>query len=387
LKNPSTNPNPSAVNAAIGTQRFATLDVFRGMTIFLMIVVNTPGAGAEPFPPLLHAQWHGITLTDMVFPSFLFAVGNAMTFSMKKLEQRSNTYFLSKILKRVALIFLVGFLLNWYPFVTWNEAGEIALKPITSMRVMGVLQRIALAFGFAAILIRFMSTRKLLLISVLLLLIYWILLYVFGTAGAEYTVAGNAIRTLDLLLIGEKNMYREQGVAFDPEGLLSTLPSIVNVIGGYLAGKLIIQKGKTFETIAKMMMVGAGLILAAMLWHYFFPINKKLWSSSYVAYTVGVDMLALGILFYLIEMRAWKTGVYFFCVFGRNPLFIYVLAAVISIFFYLPVFGVHIFDSINNLIQAIIPGSPGSLMFAITYALICWFFGWVLDKRQIYIRL
>lgn len=369
------------------SQRFATLDVFRGMTIFLMIVVNTPGSGAQPYAPLEHATWHGFTLTDLVFPSFLFAVGNAMAFSMKKFEQEGSRYFFIQVLKRTFLIFLLGYLISWYPFIKWNEGGKMIFKPIDETRIMGVLQRIALAFAFASIIVRYFNTKWIVVSSILILFVYWALLYFLGTPYSPYSLQGNVVRQLDLFLFSAKHMYREQGVAFDPEGLLSTLPSIVNVTAGYLVGKFLVQRGKSKNTIILLLLTAGVLILAGLSWNYVFPINKKLWTSSYTVLTIGIDIAILAILFFLIEMKNLKAGVSFFSVLGRNPLFIYILADVIAIFFYIPIFGVYVFDSINNVAQNLVPGSLGSLLFAIVYALICWSFGWVLDKKKIYIRL
>ena len=145
----------------MSNQRFLSLDVFRGMTICLMIIVNTPGDGALTFAPLLHAKWHGFTPTDLVFPSFLFAMGNAMSFVLPKWDKLSNATFLFKITKRTLLIFLLGFLMYWFPFFHWTDTGALAFNAIAETRILGVLQRIALAYFFAAIIIQFVTTEKL----------------------------------------------------------------------------------------------------------------------------------------------------------------------------------------------------------------------------------
>src|SRR5882762_2745948 len=163
-------------------QRFTTLDVFRGMTIFLMIVVNTGGSGAEPYAPLLHAAWNGCTLTDLVFPSFLFAVGNAMPFAMKKNAETTKSSIAYKILKRSFLIFLIGYLLGWYTTMHWSEAG-LSFPPLFKGRVLAVLQRIALCYFLAAIIVNWFSVRSILALSFIFLLGYWILLYAFGDTG------------------------------------------------------------------------------------------------------------------------------------------------------------------------------------------------------------
>src|SRR4051812_30250292 len=156
----------------VQTNRFLSLDVFRGMTICFMIIVNTPGSGATSFSPLQHASWHGFTPTDLVFPSFLFAVGNAMSFSLDKYRSISNASFFKKILTRAALIFLIGYLMYWFPFFRFNAAHEVVGAPIGKTRILGVLQRIALCYLFASLLIHFLSAKKVIIVSILLLVGY-----------------------------------------------------------------------------------------------------------------------------------------------------------------------------------------------------------------------
>lgn len=361
--------------------RFTTLDIFRGMTIFLMIVVNTPGSGAEPFAPLEHADWHGFTLTDLVFPSFLFAVGNAISFS-------SRNKSLSKILKRAILIYIIGYLLNWFTSLHFSSDWTMTMRNFWSVRILGVLPRIALAYCIAAILTLYFSEKQIVYISILLLVAYWLLLKIFGDPGLQYSVEGNAVRKLDLAVIGAERMYKQHGMPFDPEGILSTLPSIVNVTIGYLAGKFIQRKGKTYECTSKLLIAGNLLILAALAWSLEFPINKKLWTSSFALYTSGIDMVIIGVLLYFYEMKEIKFGSYFFQVFGRNPLFIYILADFLIVLFWLPVAqDLNFFGYINNVIyQRVAPGPVGSLLFAVSFALLCWTVGYFLDKRKIYIR-
>jgi predicted acyltransferase len=358
------------------------------MTIFLMIIVNTQGSGAKPFSQLEHADWNGCTLTDLVFPSFLFAVGNAMPFAFKKLEGASEKTILYKIFKRSFLIFLVGYLLTWYATVHFVN-GHIAFTSFNQTRVMAVLQRIALCYLLAALIAHYFSVRWIIIISIFLLLLYWLVLYLIGDKGTELTITGNAVRRIDLAVMREAQMYRERGIVFDPEGLLSTLPAVVNVLAGYLAGVFIIKKSKTFETVAKLALAGSILISIALCWNYFLPFNKKLWTSSYVVFTTGIDLAVLSLLFYLIELKQIKFGVYFFSVFGKNPLFIYVLSNLFLLLFILPVSNNMIFFEWINAImfQKIAPGALGCLLFAVTFTLLCWIVGWIMDKRKIYIRL
>jgi len=203
------------------TQRFTALDVFRGMTLCFMIIVNNQ-YGPVAFAPLEHAEWDGFTPTDLVFPSFLFAVGNAMAFTIPRLQAMGNAAVLKKILKRTLLIFLIGYLLYWFPFFSQNDAGEWIFKPIANTRIFGVLQRIALCYGMAALLIVYCSNRTIYIISALVLLGYWGILYM----GGDYTMLGNIGTKIDLWMIGPNHMYKGEGVAFDPEGFLSTFPSL-----------------------------------------------------------------------------------------------------------------------------------------------------------------
>ncbi|HVZ25721.1 MAG TPA: heparan-alpha-glucosaminide N-acetyltransferase domain-containing protein, partial [Sediminibacterium sp.] len=214
--------------------RFTALDVFRGLTICLMIIVNTPGDSSVTFAPLHHAKWNGFTPTDLVFPSFLFAVGNALSFVIKKWEQWPTSQVVGKILKRTLIIFLLGYLMYWFPFFR-NEDGHWMLSPISQTRIMGVLQRIALCYCFASLMVYFLKMRTVVVISIGLLLLYWGLCFWFGDPFDPLGMQTNAGFKLDVWLMGEAHMYHGEGVAFDPEGVLSTLPAIVNVTAGFMA--------------------------------------------------------------------------------------------------------------------------------------------------------
>jgi len=368
--------------------RYLALDVFRGMTICFMIIVNCPGSWQYVYSPLLHADWHGFTPTDLVFPSFLFAVGNAMAFVMHKYENQPGSVFWSKILKRTFIIFLLGFLMYWVPFFREAEGGGVELKPLSETRIPGVLQRIALCYFFAAIIIHYGSKRFALWFSVLALLAYWVLSYVFGDPSDPYSLAGNAGLKLDLFLLGEKHLYHGEGIAFDPEGLLSTLPSIVNVIAGFFAGDYIRRNGSSYETIAKLMIAGALLILAAFIWDLAFPINKKIWTSSFVLLTVGIDLLIISILIYITEVYKRQRWTFFFVVFGRNPLFIYLLADVLLTIISM----IRIGDSnlqqwlFRDVFGAVSGPYLASFLFAFFFMLLNWTVGYFMDRNRIYVK-
>lgn len=372
-------------------ERFLSLDVFRGMTICFMIIVNTAGSGAEAFAPLDHAKWFGFTPTDLVFPSFLFAVGNAMSFSMKKFAGMSDMSVFLKILKRGALIFLFGYLMYWFPFVEHTATGW-SLSPISNTRIFGVLQRIGLCYMFGSLIIYFVKSQKaIIVISILLLFGYWFLLLIYGDPSAPYGMLTNAGTYLDKFILGDSHMYHGEGVAFDPEGILSTLPAIVNVICGYFAGKFIQEKGKGYETISKLMLVGFLFIFFALCWNMTFPIAKKLWSSPFVLLTVGIDLVWISAMIYIVEIKSWRKGNWpaFFTTVGKNPLPVYLFSELfVEVLYMIHVSGLSFFDWINKVFfQVVAPGAIGSLLFAICYMLTCWTFGKILDKNKLYLRL
>ena len=372
-------------------ERFLSLDVFRGMTICFMIIVNTPGSGAAAFAPLDHAAWFGFTPTDLVFPSFLFAVGNAMSFSMRKFESMSSGRVFLKILKRGALIFLFGYLMYWFPFIQHTAKGW-SMLPISNTRIFGVLQRIGLCYMFASLIIYFIkSQRAIIIISLLLLFGYWFLLLIYGDPAGPYGMLTNAGTYLDKWVMGDSHMYHGEGVAFDPEGILSTLPAIVNVICGYFAGKFIQEKGKGYETISKLMLAGFLFIFAALCWNMAFPIAKKLWSSPFVLLTVGIDLVWISAMIYVVEVKSWTKGKWpvFFTTVGKNPLPVYLFSELfVEILYMIHVGNTNFYDWINKVFfQIIAPGAIGSLLFALCYMLTCWTFGKILDKNKLYLRL
>ena len=367
--------------------RTLAIDVLRGLTLALMIVVNMSINDTLSYAPLLHAVWHGLTLTDLVFPTFLFVAGLAIAFTLDALEAQGTPQVLRKVLGRTALIFLCGFLMYWFPFVGMDAQGHPFLLPIAHTRIPGVLQRIALGYGFAALILHFGKARGALAFSAVALLGYWALLSAFG----DLTLTGNAELKLDKLLLGDDHLYHGEGIAFDPEGILSTLPAIVNVIAGCFAGRLVRRLGNGYETIARLMLAGAVCGAVALAWSGVLPFNKKLWTSSYVLVTIAIDLQLLALLVYAIELRGWRGWTYFFEVFGRNTLFIYLLSELAGTVMGLIHPGgkdLNLFDWLYvNVFQGWIGDKPGSLLYSLSFMLCCWGVGYVLDKRRIYIRL
>lgn len=364
-------------------KRFKALDVFRGMTICLMIIVNTPGTWSTVYAPFLHAPWHGFTPTDLVFPSFLFAVGNAFAFVKSRWVDKQLSDVIGKILKRTFLIFIIGYLLSWFPFVKWED-GELVGKSFANTRFLGVLPRIALCYLGAALLIFFFNKRQLIIASGVLLFGYWGIMEAYG----DLTLEGNFGRTLDLWILGDSHMYHGEGIAFDPEGILSTFPAIVNVIGGYLAGAYIIQGQKiTYEKVAQLLLWGCILMVGSYIWDLGFPINKKLWTSSYVLLTVGINLTMLGGLIYAIDFRLPPINFSFFETFGKNPLFIYVLSIfLVKVMFFIRIGDRNLYSWTYQNIFRPMGDYFGSFMFAIVFMLICWAVGKWLDNKKIYIR-
>ncbi|MGI8950046.1 MAG: acyltransferase family protein [Chitinophagaceae bacterium] len=351
-----------------------------------MIIVNNPG-GDPTFTPLEHAHWNGFTPTDLVFPSFMFAVGNAMSFVMKKWSDMQTSHVLGKILKRTIIIFLLGYLMYWFPFFQYDNYGHLALSPISDTRIFGVLQRIALGYFFASLMIYFLGLRTSIFISILILIIYWPVMLYFGDAPNPLDVHTNAVLKLDTWLIGTKHLYMGEGFPFDPEGLLSTFPSIANVVAGFAVGRFVQQKGKTYEGLTKLLLAGFILIIIAFFWNYLFPINKKIWTSSFVLHTVGLDCMILAGIIYLIDFAGKTRWTYFFGVFGKNPLIIYLFSELLSTT--LDMINVHDNSAhdwaYNNIFSNAGP-YIGSLLFAICFMLLCWWLGYIMDKQRVYIR-
>lgn len=386
-------------------QRYYSLDVFRGATVALMILVNNPGSWGHIFSPLEHAPWHGCTPTDLVFPFFLFAVGNALAFVMPRLEEAGRATFLKKIFKRSLLIFGIGLFLNWSPFVKWSGESLVFKYWVdpqnaeTGIRILGVLQRIALCYLFASLILYYFKIRGAFVASAIILLGYWILC-LWGNPADPFSLEGWFGTTIDKKILGVPHMYKGEGVPFDPEGLVSTLPAIVQVIFGYFVGNYIQQKGKTFEMLSNLFVAGAILVFTGYTWDLVFPINKKIWTSSYVLYTSGLATMVLGILIYLLEFKkgkGWWSR--FFDVFGKNPLFIFVLSGflprVAALFRWkdhispegkieytsaFPWFYEHICKPVSENLKV------GSLLYAICMIIFMWSIVWWMDRKKWYVK-
>ena len=369
-------------------QRSLALDTFRGMTICFMIIVNTPGSGEFAYSPLHHAKWNGFTPTDLVYPSFLFAIGTAMSFVMSKWNTLSQSQVLARIFKRTLLIFLIGWLMYWFPFVDFDQNNHLFLTPISHTRILGVLQRIALVYCIGALMIYYLKPRTNFILMILILLLYWLVMMRFGDSPDPLSMTGNIGYYIDKWILGENHMYHGEGVAFEPEGFLSTLPAIGNLIGGWLVGRFLQQKGKTYEGLSKLLLAGLACICVGYFWDLLFPINKKLWTSSFVVYTVGLDCAILGAIIYFTEFLGKTRWTGFFTTLGKNPLFIYLVSELgVSILHFIPGRGDNsLYETIYENVYKHLGLYFGSLLFAISWMMVCWLVGYWMDKRKIYVR-
>lgn len=364
-------------------KRLVALDVLRGLTIALMIMVNTPGSWSYVYAPLLHSKWHGCTPTDLVFPFFLFIVGVSMWYSFKKFGSGITKKGLLKVLKRFLIIFLLGIFLNAFPKFNFE-----------SLRVFGVLQRIGIAYAIAAILCMQFNYKQLLFIFSVILLGYWGLLY-FGGAGDVYGLATNVVGKVDLILFGEQHMYGGFGIPFDPEGLLSSIPSVATVLIGYFSGRLIEFSSSTIQAIKRLALYGVVVSIIGFGWSYVFPMNKPLWTSTYVLYTGGLAMLFLALLLWIIDVKGIQKWTRPFIHFGTNPLFIFVFSGI-----YVKTI-IYLVKSTNsegevvtgysylytNIFVPIAGNMNGSLLFAIIHIIFFWLLTYILYRKKIFIKI
>lgn len=298
--------------------RILSVDIFRGMTIVLMILVNTPGTWAAVYNPLRHAKWHGYTPTDLVFPFFLFIVGTSIVFAYKDKPINASTYkkIIVRTLKLIGLgLFLGAFTLS-FPFI----------KDFADIRFPGVLQRIGVVFFFASILFINLNWKTLIGVAIVLLVGYWLIMGFIPVNGMESTLErapNNLANYLDVQVFGTHN-YRED---YDPEGLLSTIPAIVSSLLGIFTGLILISKQSKKATI--LMGIGGSLLIVGHLWDLVFPINKALWTSSFVLVTAGWANLFLALIYYLTDIKDVKFGSIFRYA-GANAIILYFLSSFVS---------------------------------------------------------
>ncbi len=357
--------------------RILSVDIFRGVTILLMVLVNTPGTWSAVYAPFLHADWHGYTPTDLVFPFFLFIVGTSIVFSYKNKPIEATTYKKIGIrtLKLIALgIFLGAFTIE-FPF----------FKDFENIRFPGVLQRIGVVFFFAALLFIHLNWKKLVAITVFLLVGYWLLMTLVPVEGVQSTLErapNNLANWLDVTVFGSHN-YKSD---YDPEGLLSTIPSIASALMGIFTGLILTSKQEKKATI--LMGLGGSFLIIGHLWDIIFPINKALWTSSFVLVTAGWANLILALIYYLTDIKKIAFGSIFRYA-GANAIIIYFLSSFVS-----KVMGqIQVGDTSLHgwlfqkvYVHEFLSLQASSLLYGLTVVLFYALLGYVLYKRKIFIK-
>lgn len=368
----------------MATNRLLSIDVLRGLTIAFMIIVNTPGSYEYVYAPLLHSPWDGCTPTDLVFPFFVFIVGLSMAQSFRNIENIEKPALAMKAFKRMLIIFGIGLLLNWFPFYTTH---------ISELRIFGVLQRIALAYFLAALITIYIKDKWHLPLTIGILILYYIVLMV-GVSDGPLDLMTNLVRKIDIFLVGEHHLYHNYAfegnkVYFDPEGLLSVMGSIGNVMFGFiLATKLKALSGNA-EKIKTASLFGFILVALGIGWNYLgFPINKPIWSSSYALFTSGLCSILFAVMIYTIDEKKWQSWAYPFKVFGMNALVSYALSELIAIICgMLPVGEGGLYASFYQyLISPVFGLYFGSFIAAVLFAAFTWLFAYILYRKGIFVK-
>ena len=377
-------------------KRLLALDIMRGITIAGMLLVNNPGSWGSIYAPLRHAEWHGLTPTDLVFPFFMFIMGVSTWFSLKKYNFEFSAASLRKVLRRTVVIFAIGLGIAWLAKVLYGIHGDRPIWDIMTdfshIRVLGVMPRLALCYCAASILAMLLRRKALALTTGALLVLYSILL--IAGNGFEFS-ADNIICRIDHAVLGENHMYGDtvggQYLKFDPEGLLSTLPSIAHVLIGFLCGGLITGTADNMRRTNSLFIVGAVLTFAGLLLSYGIPVNKKIWSPTFVLTTCGLASTMLALLITVIDIKGYRSWSRFFEAFGINPLFMYCYGTVFAVL----LGAIHIGEkSIHSILynDALMPLCAGnatlaSLLYAIFVVVAVWLVGLILYKKKIYIKI
>jgi predicted acyltransferase len=295
--------------------RVTSLDVFRGITVAGMILVNNPGTWDAIYSPLEHAKWDGLTPTDLVFPFFLFIVGVSIALALaRRADGGGKRDLYVKIVRRTALIFALGLVLTAFPYS----------DPAT-FRIPGVLQRIAVCYLFAAVIFLNTRWRAQALVAAALLLLYWAamkLIPVPGFGAGDLSMAGNLAAYVDRGVFGSHTWK----LLYDPEGLLSTIPAVATTLCGVLTGQLLRSKRAPLEKVAAMFVAGAGSMVVGWAWNFWFPVNKALWTSSYAVLTAGMALELLAACYWLVDIKGYRAWAKPFLAFGTNALAVYFLS-------------------------------------------------------------
>lgn len=376
--------------------RLLSLDAFRGLTVAGMVLVNNPGTWSAIYPPLKHAAWHGATPTDFVFPFFLFIVGVSIALALGRRVETggvtSEIYL--KIFKRAAIIFLLGLFLAAFPFYNFAKGEWL---DVSNLRIMGVLQRIGVCYLFAALIFVRTNWKQQGIIAAALLLIYWALMTLINVPGCEITTFDdktcNLSAYIDRQILTENHIYKAAKV-FDPEGLLSTIPAISTTLAGVLCGHWLRRTRDGHETVSGMFFAGVVLVAISWIWNHWFPINKEIWTSSYVVYTAGLALCFLGVCYWLIDLKGYKKWAKPFVIFGVNALALFVGSGLLGKMMGLIKFSnadgktVSLQGAIfNNLFLPFAAPVNASLMYALSYIGFWLFLMWLLYRKRIYIKI
>lgn len=370
-------------------KRILSIDILRGITVAGMILVNNPGASGSQYAPLKHALWNGMTPTDLVFPFFLFIMGISGYFSLsKRLDAGFGTTILH-VFKRSVMIFLVGTILQ---MVSMMAGGNF---DFSTYRIMGVLQSLAFTYLFGSAIMMGLKFRHMVPVALAVLAGYSVLLL----CGNGFSLStDNIIAKVDAFILGEGHLYSlrtlEGGrIPFDPEGIVSLIPKISHYLLGAFLGKIIIDgRGKEYAALSNILLFGAFSLMSGYLLQYGLPLNKMVWSPSFVLVTSGYASLLLGVLMWVIDIKGKKQWTGFFGVFGTNPLFLYCLAWVFSILMRTGIPTADGVITVKNLFFSTCIGPYlgvqfGSLVYSILFVSLVWLVGLPLYRKHIYIKL
>jgi predicted acyltransferase len=374
--------------------RLRSLDVFRGMTVAGMILVNNPGTWGAIYSPLEHAEWHGWTPTDLVFPFFLFIVGVSITLALSRRAEAAGSKrdLYVKIVRRSAAIFGLGLFLTAFPF--WNFTTNTFLN-LSTLRLAGVLNRIAVCYLCAALIFLKSDWRKQAYVFAGLLVAYWALLTLVpapGFAAGDLSKEGSIASHIDRVVLGRHLWSGGKGV-YDPEGILSTLGALATTLAGVLTGHLLRSRRTDMEKVSAMFVAGAACIVAGWAWNYWLPVNKPLWTSSYVLFTAGMGLQLLAVCYWLIDVKGYRRWSVPFAVYGTNALAVFFLTGICAKLLGIIKFtgadgkpvALHsvIFD---NLFLSWASPINASLAFAVCFVLVWLGLMWLLYRRNIFIK-
>jgi predicted acyltransferase len=379
-------PRKPAPTSGPGEGRLLSLDVFRGATIAGMLLVNNPGNWSAIYAPLRHAEWNGWTPTDLIFPFFLFIAGVAMTFSFGKLREGGvpRNALLKKVAKRSAILFGLGLLLHAFP----------NYLDLSHLRIPGVLQRIALAYFAASAIVLYLGVRAQIAATAFLLLAYWALQTLVPVPGFGPGVleAGKDLGAyIDRLVFGENHLWI-WSKTWDPEGLLSTLPAVSTVLAGVFTGYWLRSPRPALSKMAGLFIAGSVGLLLGLAWNAWFPINKNLWTSSYVVFTAGMACLFLAVCYWLVDMRGYRRWATPFLVYGMNAILAFFFSSLMArsiTLIMVPSGDTDVALKTFVYERAFAPyASPmnASLAFAIAYVLLWLGILWVLYRRNIFLK-